>query len=91
LDDAAVTVDLAHLDDATFQRLYKERIEPCFAANEEARLAAVGQFKTRAHKGGGVTLVAAVAALMLTNQPFVAFTAVLALGLSLSSSPIIRS
>ena len=80
MDDAAVTVDLAHLDDATFQRLYKERIEPCFAANEEARLAAVGQFKTRALSGAGVTLAVTVAAFMLSNEPFVAFMAALTLG-----------
>ena len=38
-------IDLAHLDDAAFDRLYKERIEPCFVANESDRIAAVAKFE----------------------------------------------
>lgn len=41
------TLDLAHLDSAGFDRLYQERIEPCFAAHEPERLEAVRSFKRR--------------------------------------------
>ncbi|MEZ5961622.1 MAG: DUF3137 domain-containing protein [Hyphomonadaceae bacterium] len=41
----ADVVDLARLDEAAFERLYKERIEPCFVANEADRLAAASKFK----------------------------------------------
>jgi len=68
LDDAPQTIDLAHLDDAMFGRLYKERIEPCFAANEEHRVDAVKQFKQRALIGGGVVLLVAVGAFMFMNE-----------------------
>lgn len=40
-------LDLAHVDDAAFQRLYRERIEPCFIANEADRTKAVDSFKKR--------------------------------------------
>lgn len=49
-------IDLANLDDTLFQRLYKERIEPCFASNEAGRVEAVKQFQTRAWIGGAVVL-----------------------------------
>ncbi len=81
MDDAAATVDLAHLDDATFQRFYKERIEPCFAANEQGRLAAVAQFKTRAAIGAAVVLAIGAAVLMWSGQLFIAFMATLTTGL----------
>jgi hypothetical protein len=59
-EQAAPVLDLAHLDDASFNTLYKERIEPCFATNEQGRLDGVKQFKQRLLIGG-VIVVAAVA------------------------------
>ena len=56
MDTGGQPIDLARLDDALFDRLYKERIEPCFASNEEGRLGAVKQFKQRLLIGGGVVL-----------------------------------
>jgi len=81
LDDAAPTLDLARLDDATFDRLYRERIEPCFAANEEGRLAAVAQFKRRGLIGAVVSAAAGVIAYLMSAEPFMVFMAVLVVGL----------
>ena len=52
-------IDLAKLDGAKFDALYKSRIEPCFASNEAGRLAAVKTFNARVWIGGAV--VAAIA------------------------------
>jgi len=54
------TIDLARLDDALFARLYKERIEPCFASNEAGRLEAVKQFKQRGLITAGVAVLVVV-------------------------------
>ena len=51
---APEVIDLARLDDAAFDRLYKERIEPCFVANENDRVSAVATFKQRLLIGGGI-------------------------------------
>lgn len=56
MDTGGQPIDLARLDDALFNRLYKERIEPCFASNEQGRLDAVKEFKKRLLIGGGVVL-----------------------------------
>lgn len=64
----AQVIDLARLDDAAFDRLYKERIEPCFVANENDRLAAVGEFKKRLLIGGGVSIAVAIACFMFWGQ-----------------------
>lgn len=64
----AQVIDLARLDDAAFDRLYKERIEPCFVANENDRLVAVGQFKKRLLIGGAVAAVVAVGAFLIWGQ-----------------------
>lgn len=61
-------IDLARLDDNAFERLYKERIEPCFVANENDRLAAVGEFKKRLLIGSGVSIVVAIACFMFWGQ-----------------------
>ena len=53
-------VDFANLDDAAFDRLYRERIEPCFVANEAGRHAGVASFKRR-----GLIVLGIVAALAL--------------------------
>lgn len=73
MDDAPQTLDLAHLDDATFQRLYKERIEPCFASNEEGRLAAVKDFKNGLMIAAGVALGAAVIGYLVAQDVALGF------------------
>lgn len=71
-------IDLARLDDAAFQRLYKERIEPCFIANEDERGAAVAIFKHRALIGGAVTLAAALIVWLWSREaPFAMFAIVM--------------
>ena len=59
MDDAPQppVIDLAHLDDATFQSLYAQRIEPCFAENESARVADVVTFKQRLWIGLPIAMV----------------------------------
>lgn len=61
-------VDLARLDDAMFARLYRERIEPCFATNEEGRVNAVASFKKRALIAGAVAVVLAAIAALFTRD-----------------------
>ena len=56
MDTGGQPIDLARLDDALFDRLYKERIEPCFASNEAGRLDAVKQFQKRLLIGGAVVV-----------------------------------
>lgn len=58
--DAADILDLARLDDGAFQRLYKERIEPCFVGNEDARLTAVAAFKQRMMIAGAIAVALAI-------------------------------
>lgn len=41
-------LDLAALDEAGFEALYRARIQPCFIANENARVEAVASLKRRA-------------------------------------------
>ena len=65
----ALTIDLAKLDDASFQRLYKERIEPCFTANETDRVAAVATFKSRIWIVGAIALALAAAAWVFMQEP----------------------
>lgn len=67
--DSGEAIDLARLDEAAFQRIYKERIEPCFIANESGRREAVATFNRRA------LIVAAIAgaiglAAYLASQEF---------------------
>lgn len=67
MSDAQV-IDLARLDDASFERLYKERIEPCFAGNENDRLAAVAKFKQRLLIGGGIAIALSVGGYLIWRQ-----------------------
>lgn len=69
MDTGGQPIDLARLDDALFDRLYKERIEPCFASNEEGRLEALKQFKQRLLIGGGIVLAILVIVGALTSDP----------------------
>lgn len=68
METASQVIDLGRLDDAAFQRLYKERIEPCFIANESDRIAAVGKFKSRLLIGGGITAALGFAAFLFLQQ-----------------------
>jgi len=68
LNDATQLIDLAHLDDALFARLYKDRIEPCFHANEEHRLEAVKKFKTGVAISIAVAAAVAVGAGLMTQE-----------------------
>jgi len=76
--------DLARLDDAAFERLYKERIEPCFVANEGDRIAAVGEFKKRGLIGGAIVVALSLGAYLIWQSwdifPIVLFMGGLAAG-----------
>lgn len=76
-DARAEVIDLARIDDAAFQRLYKERIEPCFVRNEGDRIAAVGQFKQRVLIGGAVALGLAAGGYFIWRQIDIAAVIVL--------------
>lgn len=67
MSDAQV-IDLARLDDAAFERLYKERIEPCFIGNENDRLAAVAKFKQRILIGAGIAIALGVVGYLIWRQ-----------------------
>lgn len=62
-------IDLANLDDASFQRLYGERIEPCFAANEGERINAVATFKRRLLIGAPIVLLIMAGLWFWTQDP----------------------
>lgn len=85
MDTAPQPIDLARLDDALFDRLYKERIEPCFASNEAGRQEAVKQFKQRVLIGGGIVLAVGVIVSMLAGDigagAALGFVAVVAAGI----------
>ncbi|ANP47742.1 DUF3137 domain-containing protein [Candidatus Viadribacter manganicus] len=68
MESSPQVIDLGRLDDAGFQQLYKDRIEPCFVANEADRLAAVGQFKQRLLIGGGVAAALALGGYLIWRQ-----------------------
>jgi Protein of unknown function (DUF3137) len=59
MNDAAppAPIDICNLDALGYQRLYAERIEPVFRANENARVQAVKTFQTRALIGAVGALV----------------------------------
>lgn len=61
-------VDLAQLDDAGFEQLYKQGIEPCFAANEAGRVAAVATFKRRALFTVAAALIGGAAAIAFWRE-----------------------
>jgi hypothetical protein len=68
-------VDLARLDDAMFARLYADRIEPCFAANESGRLEAVAKFKRNLLIVAAAVVLLGVAGASFANDPQVGLVA----------------
>lgn len=54
------TLDLAHMSDAQFAGLYRERIEPLFTAAEADRVAAVTTFRQRISLGAPIAALLAV-------------------------------
>lgn len=68
-------IDLAKLDDASFQTLYAERIEPCFVANEADRVTAVATFKRRLAIGAPIVLALMIALWFGTQEPGWVFAA----------------
>jgi hypothetical protein len=71
IDTAAEKLDLAALDDAMFDRLYAERIGPCFRENEAERINAVATFKRRMMIGAGGMLALAIGAILIWRDPMV--------------------
>ena len=66
--DSGDAIDLARLDDAAFKRIYQERIEPCFVANEGDRLEAVSTFKRRAWIAAGIGSAVGALAFFVTQE-----------------------
>ncbi|KAF0178798.1 MAG: hypothetical protein FD124_3485 [Alphaproteobacteria bacterium] len=62
------TLDLAHMTDAQFDALYKERIEPLFVEGEAVRTAAVAMFKKRMTIGAPVALGLGVLVLAIFQE-----------------------
>jgi hypothetical protein len=75
MSEAPTTLDLAALDDAMFDRLYAERIGPCFRENETDRVAAVATFKQRGLIGTGIVLALMVVVGLLAQDLMFAFFA----------------
>lgn len=71
IDTAPEKLDLAALDDAMFDRLYAERIGPCFREHETERIKAVATFKQRAMIGAGIMLAVAIVAFLIWRDPMV--------------------
>ncbi len=68
METAPQAIDLGRLDDAAFERLYRERIEPCFVANESDRVAAVAKFKQRWLLGGAAAAALSLGAYLIWRQ-----------------------
>jgi hypothetical protein len=64
------TLDLAHMSDAQFDALYKERIGPLFISGEAERTAATATFKRRMTIGAPVALVLGAAAFAIFQEVF---------------------
>lgn len=78
---ATQTVDFANLDEPTFQRLYAERIEPCFRDNEDERVAAVASYKRRLLIGVPSVLTVAALAYVWSREVMFGVFALLFLGI----------
>ena len=84
-------IDLARLDEAAFQRVYKARIEPCFASNEGDRLAAVNTFKRRATIGAGAALTLSALIFVFSREVALALglgAVAVAIGLLIAYQPL---
>ena len=75
----ADVIDLARLDDEAFERLYKDRIEPCFQTHENDRVAAVNEFWKRCLIGGLIVVACSVGAYLFAESWDI-FAAVLVMG-----------
>ena len=69
----ADTIDIARLDEAGFDRLYKERIEPGFVAHEPERLAAVTTFNNRVAATAPIVLIASIGSYFIWHEPIATF------------------
>ncbi len=83
-------VDLGNLDEAGFQRLYAERIEPCFGANEAERIAALTTFRRRLLLGTPIALAIAAAVYFGFREPWAALIAAIVGGLIVYSIAFAR-
>ena len=79
-ETSAPAVDFANLDEATFARLYRERIEPCFRDNEDERVAAVESYKRRLMIGAPAVLATAAIAWSWSHEFWFGFFAIVFLG-----------
>lgn len=74
-------IDLAALDDTMFDRLYGERIGPCFREHEAERINAVTTFKKRAWIGAGGMLAVAIVAIMIWHDPMIGLVIAFMIGI----------
>ncbi len=79
-DPVPDVIDFANLDDADFERLYNERIEPCFAANEADRIGAVASFQTRALISVGAMIALAAIVWTWSQAPVAGLVAAIFVG-----------
>lgn len=77
-------LNLASLDDAQFQRLYAERIAPCFISNEADRQAGVATLRRRALIGAPVLLALVISIAVLFQSGGFAIFSMLAGGFGLA-------
>lgn len=90
---APASLDLSRLDDALFDHLYREQIEPCFQTNEAGRLTAIAAFKRYLlYSAGAALLLGAITALFAEEwqASLVVVFMVGVVGAAISYSPIAR-
>jgi hypothetical protein len=73
-------LDLAALDDAAFDTLYRERIEPLLLAGDAERVGAVRTFRKHATLAAGAAIIAAVAVSVVSDEGAFAFFAGVVVG-----------
>jgi len=82
MDADSPPVDLANLDAGAFDRLYIERIRPCFAENEAGRLDAVKSFWRRAWIGAAVSAALAIVVGIWAGDAMAGFVVVFMAGIA---------